>query len=58
MPHQAELGNRRSQTRVWERDIRSNLDGRAAINRLFEGRDELFGLIVQDLHQALITQQL
>jgi len=38
--------------------IRSNLDGRAAINRLFEGRDELFGLIVQDLHQALITQQL
>ncbi|MFI3190791.1 hypothetical protein BCS42_09475 [Crenothrix sp. D3] len=38
--------------------IRSNLDGRAAINCLFEGRDELFGLIVQDLHQALITQQL
>lgn len=38
--------------------IRSNLDGRTAINRLFEGRDELFGLIVQDLHQALITQQL
>lgn len=38
--------------------IRSNLDGRAAINRLVEGRDELFGLIVQDLHQALMTQQL
>ncbi|MDD1615777.1 MAG: HMW1C glycosyltransferase involved in glycosylation of HMW1A and HMW2A, partial [Methylococcaceae bacterium NSP1-2] len=35
--------------------IRSNLDGRTAINRLFEGREELFGLLVQDLHQALIT---
>jgi hypothetical protein len=34
--------------------IRNNLDGRAAINRLFEGREELFGLLVQDLHQTLI----
>jgi predicted O-linked N-acetylglucosamine transferase (SPINDLY family) len=36
--------------------IRANLDGRAAINRLFEGREEIFGQLVQDLHQALITQ--
>lgn len=36
--------------------IRNNLDGRAAINRLFEGREDIFGQIVQDLHQALITQ--
>jgi predicted O-linked N-acetylglucosamine transferase (SPINDLY family) len=35
--------------------IRANLDGRAAINRLFEGREEIFGQLVQDLHQALIT---
>lgn len=34
--------------------IRNNLDGRTAINRLFEGREEIFGNIVQDLHQALI----
>ncbi len=37
--------------------IRSNLDGRAAINRLFEGHEEIFGQLVQDLHQALITPQ-
>jgi glycosyltransferase involved in cell wall biosynthesis len=37
--------------------IRANLDGRAAINRLFEGREEIFGQLVQDLHQALITSQ-
>jgi glycosyltransferase involved in cell wall biosynthesis len=34
--------------------IRKNLDSRTAINRLYEGREELFGLLVQDLHQALI----
>lgn len=37
--------------------IRSNLDGRAAINRLFEGREEIFGQMVQNVHQALIAQQ-
>jgi predicted O-linked N-acetylglucosamine transferase (SPINDLY family) len=37
--------------------IRTNLDGRAAINRLFEGREEIFGQMVQDVHQALIAQQ-
>jgi predicted O-linked N-acetylglucosamine transferase (SPINDLY family) len=35
--------------------IRTQLNGREAINRLFEGREELFGLMVQDLHKALIT---
>lgn len=34
--------------------IRTQLNGRVAINRLFEGREELFGLMVQDLHKALI----
>jgi hypothetical protein len=37
--------------------IRTNLDGRAAINRLFEGREEIFGQMVQEVHQALIAQQ-
>jgi glycosyltransferase involved in cell wall biosynthesis len=37
--------------------IRNNLDGHTAINRLFEGRDEIFGQLVQDLHQTLIKQQ-
>ena len=36
-------------------EIRTQLNGREAINRLFEGREELFGLMVQDLHKALIT---
>jgi hypothetical protein len=37
--------------------IRTRLEGRTAINRLFEGREEIFGQLVQDLHQTRITQQ-
>jgi hypothetical protein len=37
--------------------IRNSLDGRAAVNRLFEGREEIFGQILQELHQAHIEQQ-
>jgi hypothetical protein len=36
--------------------IRTSLDGRVAIQRLFEGRDEIFGLMLQDLHQERIAQ--
>ncbi|MCX7068434.1 MAG: hypothetical protein NTW85_12165 [Methylococcales bacterium] len=38
--------------------IRNSLDGRAAINRLFEGREEIFGQLVQELHQERINQSL
>jgi predicted O-linked N-acetylglucosamine transferase (SPINDLY family) len=37
--------------------LRTRLEGRTAINRLFEGREEIFGQLVQDLHQTRITQQ-
>jgi predicted O-linked N-acetylglucosamine transferase (SPINDLY family) len=36
--------------------IRSKIDGRTAINRLFTGREEIFGLLLRDLHQAHISQ--
>ena len=36
--------------------IRNSLDGQAAIHRLFEGRDEIFGQLVRDLHQSLIVE--
>lgn len=36
--------------------IRTNLDGRTAIKRLFEGREEIFGQLVQDLHQTLVAK--
>ena len=38
--------------------IRNSLDGRTAVNRLFEGREEIFGQLVQELHQECINQSL
>jgi len=38
--------------------IRNSLDGRTAVNRLFEGREEIFGQLVQELHQGCINQSL
>ena len=38
--------------------IRNSLDGHTAINRLFEGREEIFGQLVQELHQECINQSL
>ena len=38
--------------------IRNSLDGRTAVNRLFEGREEIFGQLVQELHQGRINQSL
>jgi predicted O-linked N-acetylglucosamine transferase (SPINDLY family) len=38
--------------------IRNSLDGRTAVNRLFEGREEIFGQLVQELHQEHINQSL
>lgn len=38
--------------------ICNSLDGRTAVNRLFEGREEIFGQLVQELHQGCINQSL